>query len=160
MDHVRKRPQNGKRSELTIDDIKGTGGKAQNADCVILMERTPDRKQIQFQSYSKDFDQHVRILLNVAPKGSKEPKFTYAADLDALGSGAVAKGNANRERVLAAFKPGEHLSSSDVAQRTGFSESTARKHLSHFTNEGRLDSVGEGKHRRYWRPDSAEENRT
>jgi hypothetical protein len=79
IDHVRKHPGPGRRAELSIDDIKGTGGKAQNADCVILMQRTPDKKQIKFQCFSKDFEQPVRILINVAPKGSKDPKFLSEA---------------------------------------------------------------------------------
>src|SRR5262249_23308406 len=53
LDHVRKRTNGAKRSELSLDDIKGTGGKPQNADCIVLVERTPDRKQVKLQSFSK-----------------------------------------------------------------------------------------------------------
>ena len=152
MDHVRKRDgQQKKRNALTIDDIKGTGGKAQNADCVILMERTPDRKQIRFQSFSKDSDQPVRILLDVAPKGSTEPKFKYAGDLDQLAADAKAKGNATAAKILATFKtPEDRLSTSVVAEKTGFSPATVRRHLAFLVESEKLDTFGKGRSQKYW----------
>jgi hypothetical protein len=153
MDHVRKRDgQQKKRNVLTIDDIKGTGGKAQNADCVILMERTPDRKQVRFQSFSKDSDQPVRIVLDVSPKGSSEPKFKYAGDLDQLATDAKTRANANAGKVLNVFvsEPDTQLSTSTVAERTGFSDATARRHLASLVKTGKLDCFGGGKNKRYW----------
>jgi len=152
MDHVRKRDgQQKKRNILTIDDIKGTGGKAQNADCVILMERTPDRKQVRFQSFSKDSDQPIRILLDVAPKGSPEPKFKYAGDLDQFAADAKARGNASLAKAHAAFRnPTEKLSSSTVAERAGFSPATARRYLADLVKSEKLDSYGEGRNKKYW----------
>ena len=38
LDHLRKEMTQKKRRTITIDDIKGTGGKAQNADVIILLE--------------------------------------------------------------------------------------------------------------------------
>ena len=61
-DHVWKKPRQGKRrQQVTIDDIMGTGGKAQNADCVVLLERTQDRSRLHLPSYSKDFKEPVQI---------------------------------------------------------------------------------------------------
>jgi hypothetical protein len=63
IDHIRKQANTGRRrSEVAIDDIKGSGGKAQNADAVILLARTPDRKQLKVQCFGKDFDEPIRIL--------------------------------------------------------------------------------------------------
>src|SRR5262249_25942111 len=130
MDHVRKRDgQQKKRNVLTIDDIKGTGGKAQNADCVILMERTLDRKQIRFQSFSKDSDQPVRVLLDIAPKGSPEPKFKYAGDLDQLGAASHSLAQQRRERTLNAIPEGQWLSCSEIAKLVGGKEPTIRRYL-------------------------------
>jgi len=150
LDHVRKRQNGGKRLDLTIDDIRGTGAKAQNADTVILMDRTADKKQIKFQAYPKDWDKPIRILLNVAPRGSKEPKFTYAGDLEQLGADSKAKGAANRQKVLDCFLNTDRLSTSEVANRTGLSEPTSRSHLRHWLEADKLDSCGKGPARRYW----------
>jgi RecA-family ATPase len=38
LDHVRKQQGKRSRKSISIDDIKGTGGKAQNADAIILQE--------------------------------------------------------------------------------------------------------------------------
>lgn len=141
----------GKRPEVTIDDLKGTGGKAQNADCVILMERTTDRKQIRFQSFSKDFDNPVRILLNVAPRGSKEPKFTYAGDLDALGQASSKKAEAAKRSILDAMKPGEWLTKSEIAAAAKVEPKKAQRYLSMMAGK-ELDVTGETANRRYCRP--------
>ncbi len=150
LDHVRKRDSKQKRNILAVDDIKGTGSKPQNADCIILAERTADRKQIKLQSFSKDSDQNVRILLDVSPKGSDGPKFKYAGDLEQLGADSKAKGAANRAKVLAIFGSDDRLSSSQVAEKTGLSEATSRTHLRFLVESGQLDSFGKGKATRYW----------
>ncbi len=84
IDHPRKQANVPSRSrrDVTIDDIKGSGGKAQNADAVIRPARTRDRRQLKLQCYSKDFDEPVRILLNVAPRGSNDRQFTFAGELE------------------------------------------------------------------------------
>jgi len=155
LDHFRKGNSNGKGkrggSEVTIDDLKGTGGKAQNADCVILMERSADRKQIKFQAFSKDFDTPVRILLNVAPKGSVGPKFSYTADLDQLGQDSRQRGTATRLRILESMKPGDWMGASEVAAAVKMADSGVRAHLKALIDAGKLDSSGIGKWKRYCR---------
>lgn len=134
-DHFRKQASGQRRrGEMSIGDIKGTGGKAQNADCVVLMERTADRKQIKLQAFSKDFDEPVRILLDVAPKGSTEPKFSYAGDLEKLGSASREKGEQTRKRITAAMKPNEWYSSSDLVKVLNLGERTVRRHLRSSSN--------------------------
>jgi hypothetical protein len=151
IDHVRKRPGTGKRTELSIDDIKGTGGKAQNADCVILMERTPDRKQIKFQAFSKDFDQPVRILLNVAPKGSTEPKFSYAGDLEALGRSRHEQAEARKQAVLEAMQPGEWRKASEIAAAAKVPERSIHRTLKNLQDANLIDKMGHSKNTRYCR---------
>jgi hypothetical protein len=151
IDHVRKRPGTGRRAELSIDDIKGTGGKAQNADCVILMERTPDRKQIKFPAFSKGFDTPVRILRNVAPKGSKEPKFSYVADLAALGRSSHEEAEKRKQAVLDAMKPGEWMKASDIVSAAKVPERSIQRTLKNLSDAGRIDKADKGKNTRYCR---------
>jgi hypothetical protein len=155
LDHFRKGSHNGKGKrgggDVSIDDLKGTGGKAQNADCVILMERTADRKQIKFQTFSKDFDTPVRILLNVAPKGSLVPKFSYAGELDQPGQDSRQRGADTRNRILDSMKPGEWVSAPDVAKVVKLSEACVKGHLKALTDTGNLDSTGDRRWKRYIR---------
>ncbi len=70
MDHLRKDMNQGKsRRRVTIDEIKGTGGKAQNADTIILLENVGENRMA-FHSFSKDWETPVDILLEVSPQDS------------------------------------------------------------------------------------------
>jgi len=152
LDHVRKQGGGTKRrGDLSIDDIKGTGGKAQNADCVILLERTPDKKQIKFQAFSKDFDQPVRILVNVAPRGSAGPKFTYAADLEQLGAGARDRRAERKQKMLDAMKPGVWVSAPGLAKAVGYGRATVHRYLQEAVKDGLVEEEGVGSHTRYRR---------
>jgi hypothetical protein len=153
LDHIRKSGDSrGKRGELSLDDVKGSGAKVQNADVVILLERTPDKKQLKFQAFSKDFDTAVRILLNIAPKGSDQPKFSYASDLDELGSRSSERGAANRLKVLEAMVPGVPISVPLLAKETGFGRTSVQNHLKRLTTEGKVrDNGADGKFKRYER---------
>jgi hypothetical protein len=153
IDHVRKQANGGRgRRELAFDDIKGTGGKAQNADCVILMDRTADRKHIRFMVRSKDFDQEVRIQLAVAPRGSTSPKFTYTADLEQLGANSRERGEKTRTQVLGAMPLGEWVSAPQIARILHVGKSTAQNHVKRLAETGQIEDNGvEGKYRRYRR---------
>lgn len=152
-DHFRKTASTGRnRGEASIEDIKGTGGKAQNADCVILMERTADRRQIKLQAYSKDFDEPVRILLDVAPRGSTGPKFSYAGDLERLGASSRERGEATRGRILDSMEAGQWYSSAELAGALGVSDRTIRTHLTTLVDSGVVASNdGRGKKLRYFK---------
>jgi RecA-family ATPase len=54
LDHIRKSDNGKRRKEISIEDIKGTGGKAQNADTVILLEKSGGK--IKLTATSKDLD--------------------------------------------------------------------------------------------------------
>src|SRR5262249_17390626 len=130
IDHVRKRANGTKRNELYLDDIKGTGGKPQNADCIILLERTPDRKQIKLQSFSKDSDVNVRILLNVSAKGSGEPKFKFAGDLEAFGVNSKERAGQRRDEALAKIPQDGWFSCIELQDMTGVSsERTMQRYI-------------------------------
>jgi hypothetical protein len=152
LDHVRKRQNGTNRNELAVDDIKGTGAKPQNADCIILVERTPDRKQAKLQSFSKDSDVNIRFLLDIAPKGSQEAKFKYASDLEALGKQSAAVGDENRRKVAIAMPPGEWINVPEIAKRVHLAESTVQVHIKKLVEEKKVGSNGlNGKLRAYRR---------
>jgi biotin operon repressor len=142
LDHVRKQASGGRRPNdlLTLDDIKGTGGKAQNADCVILLERSPDRHSLKLQGFSKDFDAQVRIALRVEPRGSQEPKFSYVGDLEALSSSAKARGAATRRRALEAIPPGDWTNAAHLESKLGLSRTAILRHIKQLVAEGQLES--------------------
>jgi hypothetical protein len=161
IDHVRKQANTGRRrGDIAIDDIKGSGGKAQNADAVILLARTPDRKQLKVQCFGKDFDEPIRILLRVAPKGSADPKFTYVAELAELGTTNREKGEATHKRILEALPIGVRQTIPDLARALEFSESTVKRHISQLIKEGLVDEGGVGKSRHVWRIVAAHEATT
>jgi hypothetical protein len=146
IDHVRKRSTSGgRRTTITIDDLKGTGGKAQNCDVVILMERTKNREGIVFQSFSKDFDVPVRIEVRVAPRGSREEmKFTYVRDLDITSAnGGGRRRGLTDQIILEAIPIDDWRSTSAVAKSCGVSESTMRRELVRLLKGGKV--VGNGK---------------
>ena len=144
LDHLRKAQGPRKRQTVTIDDIKGTGGKAQNADCVILLHRM-GRRQLSFESQSKDFDEPVELSLDVSPQGSGEPKFQVSASLFGHQSPADRK----RAKVLEAIKPGEKLSSGEVAARAKVSPATALRYLKELVVDGKVKVTGTGRWTRY-----------
>jgi hypothetical protein len=152
IDHVRKRANTGRRrSDIGIDDIKGSGGKAQNADAVILLARTPDRKQLTVQVFGKDFDEPIRILLRVAPKGSADPKFTYIGDLAELGTSNREKGEATRKRILDALLPRVWTGVPELVRRLELARSTIQEHLKHLVTIRAVEVDGDRKFYRYRR---------
>jgi hypothetical protein len=152
IDHVRKQQGGSKRrGDIAIDDIKGTGGKAQNADCVILLERTPDKKQIKLQAFSKDFDHPVRILLDVAPQGSATAKFTYAGDLEQLGKDSHSRKEANLAKVFEAMPLAVWVSAPELVEATGMTQKTVQRYLRYLADAGRIDEIGEKRWKQYQR---------
>jgi len=152
IDHVRKDDKARKRAVLSIDDVKGTGGKAQNADCVILMERTgKERSQIKFQAFSKDFDKPVGILLDVAPKGSDQPKFAYAGELSELGAESKRRGDATKKKLFELMTPGQWTTTGGLADKTDFNRTTVLRHLERLISDGKVEERGDGRSREYRR---------
>jgi len=139
LDHLRKDIAN--KRFATPADIKGTGGKVQNADVVILIERSGD--QLKFSSYSKDWDRDVRFLLEVSPQGSSEPKIKYVDDLTDLGTESQKKAWESKLKVLDAMSFMEWVSTGQLVKPTGMSAQTIRNHLKTLVEEGEVEHNGE-----------------
>ncbi len=111
-----------------MSSLKGTGGKPQNADCYILMERAGNAIKVLVSS--KETDQKPRFLLNVSQEGSAEEKFTYAGDLEVMSGEMAAIGETNRKKVLDAIaQTGEEISREGIEKITGLKENAVKNHL-------------------------------
>ena len=152
LDHVRKTDNRGrKRTRVTIDDIKGTGGKAQNADAVILLERGPDKRTVKFRCFSKETDKQIAIQYAVSAQGSSEEKFQFIADLsDSDGSHHV---NSDGDAHLVLTKLGPSwMSNRELVQSTGLSPATVRRKLKKLVEDGNVETNGRrGKYTAYRR---------
>lgn len=155
LDHVRK--DSGRNKALSMHDIKGTGGKAQNADVVILIERSGNN-QIKFRSLSKDWDQPVGFLLDVSPQGSQEPKFKYIGNLGEMGTHSQSKAKENRLMVLKSMKPGEWVSTGELAKATGLSSSTVLSCLKALITDDKVEHNGQSNRWRKYRRINGEPN--
>lgn len=154
-DHYRKEGAGSRRKELDLSSLKGTGGKPQNADCFILMERTGNTIKVLVSS--KETDQKPRFLLNVSPKGSKEEKFVYAGDLQQAADDMKAKGQANRNRVFEAIGL-KWMSKTEIKLSTGLSSSTVSEHLALLLRDAKIEKIGENRTTRYRRPSEGDDN--
>lgn len=148
VDHIRKSDNSGRKTHLTIDDVKGSGAKAQNADTVILMDKSGD--ELKFQAFSKDFDKPVGILLRVAPEGSQEPKYSFISDIST--EAGKKKGEATRQRILDSIPFDEWITASGIAGKLKLGQSTVTLHLRKL-QEGQelIESRGSNKFREYRR---------
>jgi replicative DNA helicase len=151
VDHVRKESNGrGRRRELSIDSLKGTGNKPANADAWIMLERGA-KGHIRLSASSKDSDRRLGFLLNVAPKGSPEEKFTYAGDIEELADRAAERGEANLAAVLDAItKAGLWVSVDGLQADTKLGAPTVRRHVRTLIDQGRvMDNGRKGRAIRY-----------
>jgi 5S rRNA maturation endonuclease (ribonuclease M5) len=148
-DHYRKEGGGKKRRELDLNSLKGTGGKPQNADAFILMERHGDRINVLVSS--KDSDQKPRFTLRVSPEGSDEEKFQWAGDLEDASNDMKATGRMNRMAVYKAVKT-IWTSKSEVKAVTCLADSTVNDHLAALCKDGKIQKTGTNRSTRYRRP--------
>ncbi len=148
IDHTRKSQQSKTQHKLTIDDIKGTGGKAQNADAVILMERR-GRNGIKVTCLSKDSVDRTAFVLKVATEEGATPVFSYVGDLKELVSDSKAVAREREVSILKAMKPGQEYSNAQFCKVTEVSPSTVRKTLQKMVQGGKVERVGGGAQTRY-----------
>jgi hypothetical protein len=151
LDHVRKQQAGrgaGRRTErrLSFDDIKGTGGKMQNADCVILMGRAASRTEIHVQALAKDFEQPVQIVVRVGTRGSREPKFQYVRDLTTSPAE-----NKTRMKVLATLSAVAWQPASVVAEKADLNLKTVQGWLKDLVAAGLAEDNGAGTRGRAYR---------
>jgi transcriptional regulator of acetoin/glycerol metabolism len=91
------------RGKPNLNDIKGTGGKVQNADAFLLMDRTASRLRI--QGSSKDSDKPIGFYVDIAPQGAKDlSKFKYAGTIEELAASASETKARNIEAVRKALE--------------------------------------------------------
>ena len=148
-DHFRKTLGGQKRRVPNLNDIKGTGGKAQNADAFLLMDRTGSRLRI--QGSSKDSDKPIGFYVDIAPQGvTDQPKFTYAGTIEELAETSRDKKAKNIESVRKALEEaGDWAKCEAIAGKVGLSPSTVARHLDTLINDGLAERMGRGKNTMY-----------
>lgn len=142
-DHFRKTQNNKKRLDLDFNDIKGTGGKTQNADVFLLMDRQSGKLRI--SGKSKEWDRPIGFLLDIAPQGTQgSSKFTYAGNIEEMIRTSKQQGQENRERVLTAVS--DYWKDRDtVSRELDMSKSTAAKYLGQLFDEGLTERKAKGR---------------
>jgi len=139
-DHFRKTANHKKRIDLDFNDVKGSGGKLQNADVFLLMDRQDG--QLRISGKSKDWDKQIGFLLDIAPQGSQcAEKFVFAGDLDLLRAKSKEKAEATRTSVREAVGA-DWISAKDAAKKAGVKERTAQGYLKKLVDAGELESNG------------------
>jgi len=158
LDHTRK-PLGGHQSGRDRQapnpfDLKGSVAKYGAADFMLCLSRTEQEGRLQLYCENKDTDERPHFFIDVSPKGSGKPKFTWAGDIDKLASDMKALGSANREKVFDALES-SWLPPSDIAARTDLAPSTVRNHLNKLHKQGKAEKQGKGRETK-WKKVSAE----
>jgi hypothetical protein len=150
-DHTRKpqgRNTGRDNQEPNPFDMKGSIAKYGCADFMICLSRTPQANRMQVYIENKDTDERPHFFLDVSPKGSTDPKFTYAGNIEKAAADMKKVGEENRARVLAAFTS-EWSSSKEVAFRLNLGGSAVSKHIAYLVMAGKLEQVGTGRATKY-----------
>lgn len=151
-DHTRK-PQGRNIARDTQEpnpfDLKGSIAKYGCADFMICLSRTPQTNRMQVYCECKDSDERPHFFLDVSPKGSTEPKFTYAGSIERAAGNMKALGESNRERVFEALSADVWSSPKEIAQRISMSDSTVASHLGKLLQAGRIERRGKTRNIQY-----------
>jgi hypothetical protein len=141
LDHTRDNKAGG----LSLRDIKGTGGKAQNADTVIFLEKKAGNK-VRVRSLSKDYADEVDFYLKVSPQGSQEPKFTWIGKRSSTIKPRTKSGTVQTQidSVLDAVKA-QWTTRKEIQTKTGISETTLRRILRKLVALGLIERRGKTK---------------
>jgi DNA-binding transcriptional ArsR family regulator len=123
-------------------DLKGSVAKYGAADFMLCLSRTEQPSRLQLYCENKDSDDHPSFLIDVSPKGSGAPKFTYAGDVRQLAADRKELGQDNREKVLDALDD-SWKTPKEIVETTGFSPSTVRNHLTALKNAGQAEREGQ-----------------
>jgi hypothetical protein len=94
---------------------KGTGGKIQNADCAISMDKEGDKIRVKIES--KEGSAVHYFMLQVSPKGSLEDKFIFVGDIEQIAADMAALGKANLEKVYEAIPEYGEISIAELAAK-------------------------------------------
>lgn len=143
-DHFRKTANSKKRTELDPNDVKGSGGKLQNADVYLLMDQ--QNGQLRIAGKSKEWDHKIGFLLDVSPQGAHGvDKFTFAGEFEEGASDRKLLGKANQQRIFAALQVDVWTRPGDVARIVGLSGTTVSNHLATLLGSGRIESRGKSR---------------
>jgi DNA-binding transcriptional ArsR family regulator len=152
LDHTRK-PQGDNRrrdsQEPNPFDLKGSIAKYGCADFMLCLARTPHPSRLIVYSESKDTDERPTFLLDVSPKDSGKPKFSWAGDVAKLATDMKALGDENQEKIFKAFQPGVWANAKDIATKLNLSRSTVNKHILALFDARRLERTGSGRNTAY-----------
>jgi hypothetical protein len=142
-----------KKQEPNKSRTKGTGGKIQNADCAISMDKEGDKIRVKIES--KDSGDRF-FMLQVAPKSSTEEKFTWIGDLEQIRNDMAAIGQANRQKVNEAIPATGEVSASEIVDIVKTMKlRTVNNHLAALIKDSKISTNGkEGKAIRYKRAES------
>jgi hypothetical protein len=147
-DHFRKTQNHKKRTDLDANDVKGSGGKLQNADVFLLMDR--HNGQLRVSGKSKEWDKPIGFLLDIAPQGSQgTSKFSYAGDFEQFASGSIKRGEETRRNIIEAMRGVEWISTREIAFKTKISVPTVRRHVTSLLSDKAVVETGFGKLIRY-----------
>ena len=147
IDHLRKPKNAWQKRNFDIEEIKGTGGKAQNADSVILMKRND--QIINVRVIAKDSDKQNHFTLRVNKRGAEGEKFEYVGTVDESKIPSKSNKELNREVVLEEFKKRGIASIPDVAKATKISNSTVGRFVEGFVAMSMLEKTGQGRNTKY-----------
>jgi DNA-binding transcriptional ArsR family regulator len=151
LDHTRKPvgPNSGRNhQEPNPFDLKGSIAKYGCADFMICISRTEQDGRIQVYCENKDTDERPHFFVDVSPKDSGKPKFTWAGDVAKLASDRKEVGKKNPQRVLQALTS-DWTSISTLVSKTGMVKSTVSNHLKTLMEEGLVQRDGENKDTKY-----------
>lgn len=137
------------RQEPNPFDLKGSIAKYGCADFMICLSRTAQTGRLQVYAENKDIDQRLSFFVDVSPKDSGRPKFSYAGDVQKLFEDMRKLGEENRKRVLSVLAD-ELQSIAEIADKVRLKVSTVRSHLSILENEGVAERNGKGRNTK-WR---------
>jgi hypothetical protein len=143
LDHTRKPqgPKSGRnRQDANPFDLKGSIAKYGAADFMLCLARTEQDGRLQLYAENKDADERPHILLDVSPKDSGEPKFTFAGDVESLAENSKKTAADNREKIKNLMADGVNRRAGDVGRAVGMHRNTARTHLNALVDAGELDS--------------------
>jgi len=98
---------------------------------------------------NKDTDERPHFFLDVSPKGSTEPKFTFAGDVEKLAGDMKAIGEGNQENVFEALSADSWSSPKEIAHHISMSDSTVTKHLAKLLQAGRIECRGKTRNVQY-----------
>jgi len=134
LDHPAKWDRRTQSSSMTP---KGTGGKMQNADCIMLLSRKGDR--VTLICRSKDYGEK-RLILNRSPIGSNKPKFTLIDETQTLADSRK-EHQETQDKILQKLPRG-WFRTSKVARKLDIPDRTLRTQLGELKAKGLVEKRG------------------